>query len=227
MTQTDVGNPVTIAVLSNDTSSGTLDPQSLAPVANPSFGALTLDAAHGSFVYTPNPGFVGTDTFTYRVSDHGALQSNVARVSVVVVGPTANDDFATSFAGSAINIDALENDSDPHGANQLVESSVAIASAPTHGSLSIDSGTGEFHYTPAPGFAGTDRFTYTVQDSRGAQTNTGTVSVVTEYGQISGVIFLDFNAGARCLPVNPAWRGAPSTSTPMTMADSTLSSPLL
>ena len=39
-----------------------------APVSGPTNGGLVLNA-DGSFVYTPNPGFVGTDAFTYRVSD--------------------------------------------------------------------------------------------------------------------------------------------------------------
>ncbi|MFN8491649.1 MAG: LamG-like jellyroll fold domain-containing protein [Caldilineaceae bacterium] len=49
--------------------------------------ALNLD---GSFTYTPAPGFVGTDTFTYQASDGQAL-SNAATVSFQVKAkPVAN-----------------------------------------------------------------------------------------------------------------------------------------
>jgi VCBS repeat-containing protein len=47
-------------------------------------GTLSL-AANGSFTYTPNSGFTGTDGFTYRASD-GALQSAVTQVTVSVGG---------------------------------------------------------------------------------------------------------------------------------------------
>jgi len=45
-------------------------------------GTLVLNP-DGSFTYTPNGGFVGTDTFTYHATD-GALNSNVVTVQIVV-----------------------------------------------------------------------------------------------------------------------------------------------
>lgn len=51
-------------------------------VSSPRYGTLTF-LADGGFTYTPNPGFVGVDTFTYRATD-GALQSNVASVTIQV-----------------------------------------------------------------------------------------------------------------------------------------------
>ncbi|MFE0023850.1 esterase-like activity of phytase family protein [Amycolatopsis sp. NPDC059021] len=42
--------------------------------------------------------------------------------------------------------------------------SVVRHTAPSHGSVSIDP-SGTFRYTPAPGFTGTDSFTYTVSDA--------------------------------------------------------------
>ena len=38
----------------------------------------------GSFTYTPNAGFIGTDTFTYKASD-GKLDSNLATVTITVL----------------------------------------------------------------------------------------------------------------------------------------------
>ncbi len=51
-------------------------------VSDPANGTLSLNA-NGSFTYTPNAGFSGVDTFTYKASD-GSLQSNVASVSIQV-----------------------------------------------------------------------------------------------------------------------------------------------
>lgn len=43
--------------------------------------ALTLNA-NGSFTYTPNANFNGTDSFTYRAND-GTADSNIATVTIV------------------------------------------------------------------------------------------------------------------------------------------------
>jgi uncharacterized delta-60 repeat protein len=77
-----VGAP---GVLANDS-----DPDSTALsavlVTAPASGSLSLNA-DGSFSYAPVPGFVGTDTFTYRADD-GAAASNVATVTISVALPT-------------------------------------------------------------------------------------------------------------------------------------------
>ena len=51
--------------------------------AGPAHGALTLNA-NGSFTYTPQSGYQGADSFTYRASN-GQL-SNVATVRITVTG---------------------------------------------------------------------------------------------------------------------------------------------
>ena len=38
-------------------------------VGQPQHGTLTGDPANGGWIYTPDPGFIGTDSFLYRVSD--------------------------------------------------------------------------------------------------------------------------------------------------------------
>jgi VCBS repeat-containing protein len=48
----------------------------------PSNGTLTLEA-DGSFTYTPNAGFSGADTFTYRAND-GTVDSDPATVTITV-----------------------------------------------------------------------------------------------------------------------------------------------
>ena len=50
-------------------------------VDSPANGTLTFDA-DGSFVYTPNPGFFGVDTFTYLASD--GVQTSATSVEISV-----------------------------------------------------------------------------------------------------------------------------------------------
>ncbi len=73
-----VGAP---GVLANDN-----DPNgnavSAVKVANPVNGIVTLNG-NGGFTYTPNAGYAGADSFTYRAND-GSLDSNTATVSITV-----------------------------------------------------------------------------------------------------------------------------------------------
>lgn len=75
-----------IGVLGNDTDSTltalTVPLSSANLVSSTSSGTLVLDP-DGSFSYTPDADFNGTDTFTYRAND-GTLDSNVASVSITV-----------------------------------------------------------------------------------------------------------------------------------------------
>ena len=71
-------------VLAND-SDAEGDPLTAILVTGPTHASdFSLDV-DGSFGYTPEPDFNGTDTFTYRASD-GSLSSNVATVTITVNG---------------------------------------------------------------------------------------------------------------------------------------------
>ena len=65
-------------------------------VAGPTSGTLTVFNTDGSFTYTPNSGFTGTDSFTYKAND-GLLDSNVATVTITVnpatLSPFSNGSF--------------------------------------------------------------------------------------------------------------------------------------
>jgi len=84
-------------VLSNDSDvngNGTIRLQTVT-VNNPSNGAVTLNS-DGSFSYTPNTGFVGTDGFTYRICDDGTPNTIVSRfdfdtptITDATIGPDA------------------------------------------------------------------------------------------------------------------------------------------
>lgn len=80
---TDEDMPVTIDVVSNDTDpDGNLDPSTLTATSGPSNGTLT-DNGDGTFTYTPNTNWSGTDSFVYQVCDTGGL-CDTATVSITV-----------------------------------------------------------------------------------------------------------------------------------------------
>ena len=66
------------------------DPLSAVLESGPSNGTLTLNA-NGSFTYSPEDNFNGTDSFIYRASD-GTLKSNEAKATLTV---TARNDSPT------------------------------------------------------------------------------------------------------------------------------------
>jgi VCBS repeat-containing protein len=70
-------------VLANDTDPNE-DPLQSIKVSEAGHGTVNL-SADGSFVYTPNPNFNGTDSFTYKATD-GAKQSDAA-TATITVGP--------------------------------------------------------------------------------------------------------------------------------------------
>ena len=77
--------PAATGVLSNDTD---VDSASLTAAldAPPAHGALTLNPADGSFIYTPGAGFAGTDTFTYAALDVTPISAaNVAATVTIEV----------------------------------------------------------------------------------------------------------------------------------------------
>ncbi len=146
-------------------------------------GSLALNG-NGSFSYTPNVGFVGTDSFTYRASD-GALQSNSATVLITVnpgvnSPPVAKNDSATAAMRKTSSytpklISVLANDSDPDGS--LNPASVNIVAAPNKGGTVTVNTDGTVAYTPKLKFRGKETFKYTVRDQAGALSNTATVTV--------------------------------------------------
>lgn len=153
-----------IGVLAND-----IDPDGdtlTAALANAALNGSVVLAGDGSFVYTPNPGFVGTDAFSYTVND-GTTTSPSALVTIHVTSATdtpvavpdtliTNEDVPLILSAAA---GVLANDSDP---NSDTLSAILVA-GPSHGTLILDP-DGSLIYTPNLNFHGADSFTYHATD---------------------------------------------------------------
>lgn len=152
--------PTTLGVLAND-----LAPNStVAVVGNPTQGSLNL-SSDGAFIYTPNAGVTGTDTFTYRATSGGSSSTAIVTLSIKATSapPTAQNDsgYVVSTNGT-LNITAagvLANDSDPDG--DVIRAT--LATAPTNGSVVLNA-DGSFRYIPTVGSVGSDTFTYRATD---------------------------------------------------------------
>ncbi len=92
------------------------------PLTQPLNGVLAMNA-DGSFKYTPNSNYSGSDSFTYRVSDSNG-NFDTATVSLQIAAandvPVANDDTAFGVTTGTMAINVLGNDTDPDGPSLVV-----------------------------------------------------------------------------------------------------------
>jgi hypothetical protein len=136
----------------------------------PSHGVLSGTAPE--LVYTPAPDFHGADGFSFSVDDgNGGTATATVTISVAPVNdaPSADDRQLSVPAGSSVGITITGDDPDDDAL------SFEVAAPPLHGALA--GSAPDLVYTPEPGFAGEDGFTFLVHDGHGG-TATGAVSVV-------------------------------------------------
>jgi hypothetical protein len=133
--------------------------------------------ADGSFIYTPNANFNGSDSFTYHAND-GLADSNIATVTITVNAvndaPVANNDAYTTDEDTVLTVLApgvLGNDTDADG-DPLT---AALVSSTSNGTLALNA-DGSFDYTPNAGFNGSDSFTYHANDGT-VDSNIATVNI--------------------------------------------------
>jgi VCBS repeat-containing protein len=165
---TNINTTLNNNILSNDNDpDGTLGVTTL-PLVSPNNGVFTTDTS-GNFTYTPNNGFVGTDTMVVLVCDNnGACQNDTVFITVinnippVVANESINIDEDNSFSGNI-----LLNDTDIDGT--LNVNIVPIVNA-SNGTFNITP-SGDFTYTPNLNFNGADTVVMAVCDNLGSCIN--------------------------------------------------------
>lgn len=165
---TPKGTPLTLSMTGNDTDADgdTLTVTSTTPAASG-----TVSCSAGSCTYTPNPDFVGSDAFTYTISD-GNVGTATAQAVITVTPPDV-----PAAAGDTVSTPEDTPISVPVTANDVLgnkPATISLDSGPAHGSATC--ATVACSYSPAANYTGTDSFTYTLRDADG-QTSTATVAV--------------------------------------------------
>ncbi len=153
-------------------------------VADVSHGTLLLNG-NGSFSYTPDADFHGTDSFTYTASD-GIHDSNVATVAITVTSvddlPVADPQDVSTPEDTAVEITLTGDDGDPETVQTLT---FALGTPPAHGTLSgFDPQTGAVTYTPSADYFGADSFTFTVNDGEADSAEVTVAIDVTEVNNL-------------------------------------------
>jgi len=161
--------PITSDVTPNDSDVDLADNLTVntTPIAAPANGTLVLNA-NGTYTYTPNPGFFGTDTFEYEICDDGTpslCATAIVTIDVTSVNdqPVAVDDGDTTPEDTPVTLDVLVNDSDADTADNLTVTTTPVTQ-PANGTVALTPG-GPATYTPNPDFFGTDTFEYEVCDN--------------------------------------------------------------
>jgi large repetitive protein len=137
----------------------------------PAHGTVTMNP-DGTYTYTPAPGYVGQDSFTYQITTPSG-QVVTATEIITVLPPiliATNDRFTTPL-NTVLNGNAALGDTFFAG------STFAVATPPSSGTVVMQP-DGRYTFTPVMGFVGSVTFTYTVTDPTGAsKTATDTIIV--------------------------------------------------
>ncbi|WP_096087637.1 Ig-like domain-containing protein [Agaribacterium haliotis] len=167
---TTEGEPVVISPLVNDFS---LDGSSFSIVS----AGMPAPAQHGSIsvsgstiIYTPNPGFIGSDSFAYSTgADIGIVQ---VEVNPANSAPVAEDDYVSWLAinPDPVVIHVLDNDVDFEN-DELRIVAAGDAVSPSYGTVSFT----DTSVTISDRQGKADSFSYTVSD--GEKTATALVGV--------------------------------------------------
>ncbi|CAA0239572.1 Ig-like domain-containing protein [Tenacibaculum maritimum] len=183
--ETIEGTPIEVDIYANDNdipTNGSL------VTTNPANGTVTIndggtpnDPSDDVVTYTPDVGFVGTDTFNYTVCNKTKpLVCTTSTVTVVVVPtPDSQNDMANTTEDTPVIVAIYTNDSN------IPTDGVLNITNPTNGTVTIDNGGTPddpsddiVTYTPDADFNGTDSFDYTVCDNASpANCTTSTVNV--------------------------------------------------
>ncbi|MGI9197835.1 MAG: Ig-like domain-containing protein [Candidatus Nanopelagicales bacterium] len=191
-----VNTPVSLSPLANDTdgqlyplqsaslrlcAAGDTTPHCTATsVSVPDKGTFALNPATGVVTFTPEPGWTGSATVPYGVSDTGGTVVG-ATITVTVNAPQASNDDSYGLPGLVQTTPVLVNDSPASGTGTTLDAASVRLCGPSDAAPSCTqtsvttskgtytvSGSGVVTFTPASGFTdGDDAVAYSVRDSAG------------------------------------------------------------
>ena len=135
--------------------------------SGPANGTVSVNTTTGAITYTPNSGFIGTDTYKYVVCD-SLNRCDTATQQITILPPTspnltqATDDYNTITQGGTATGNVLLNDQDPQKNTQSV--TPKVDTIPGVGILTLGA-NGNYTFVPVPGFNGPVNVPYEVCDN--------------------------------------------------------------
>ncbi|WP_346842270.1 retention module-containing protein [Metapseudomonas otitidis] len=136
---------------------------SIANGNGPQHGTVTLNP-DGTFSYMPAKDYNGTDAFTVTISDgKGGVTTSLVSINVLPFNdaPETTDQTKETDEDKSVSGQIVATDVDGDKLSYVIQSGVA------HGSILLNTATGEYTYTPNKDYNGTDSFTIRVYDPKG------------------------------------------------------------
>ncbi|MEO0311965.1 MAG: hypothetical protein RIQ89_1622, partial [Bacteroidota bacterium] len=165
---TNEDTPVSGNLLPND-----FDPDGDSLIVNTTsiiapLNGTVIIGSDGSYTYTPNADYCGTDQFVYEICDSGTPSYCVQATAYITINcvndpPIANQDTISTNEDTPIVIVVLDNDTDID--SPIDTSSISIIDQPGNGVVVVDTITGSITYIPDTNFCGIDTFTYSLCDT--------------------------------------------------------------
>ena len=128
-------------------------------VTQPQHGTVVLNA-DGTYTYTPNANYNGTDSFVFKTND-GMVDSANATVTLTITAdndaPTVNDASETTAEDTPLS--AAVSGSDVEGSTLTY----TVVTSPEHGTVTLNA-DGTYTYTPDANYHGPDSFTFKAND---------------------------------------------------------------
>ena len=161
-------------------------------VTSPSNGTLTVNPS-GSYTYTPNNGFSGTDQFTYKVKDPANATSVTSATVTITVSASPNPNTApVAVADKDITLvnqptftNVLFNDTDPN--NDPLTISLPSLTTTQGGTIQLLANKLVKYIPPSATFTGIDTYRYTLIDTHTTCAGTSSLSV-------TGIVTITVNA---------------------------------
>ncbi len=156
--------------------------------------AAITNAAGGTYLYTPNAGASGSDSFTFQVRDPGNLTSTATIAVTITPGnqpPVAGNGALSTVQNTpaAGKLTATDANGDPL--------TYQVVRAAKLGSVALNAATGSFTYTPNANSSGADTFTFKANDGK-ADSNVASFTV-TVNAQVN--VMLEAEQGALTAPM--------------------------
>ncbi|MFV0260193.1 MAG: Ig-like domain-containing protein, partial [Acidimicrobiales bacterium] len=170
-----------------------IDPATNQPATGPivvdNVGTYRFDPATGLTTFVPDPGFAGSYSIDYIISDgQGLVSAPAVYTTIIWAPPVAADDQATTLTGRPVLIPATANDVDPDG--MVAPYTIRLIDPATNqgtwadlvtvdgvGTFEVDRTSGDVLFTPADGFSGPAGIDYTVGDDFGFVSNVAHLTV--------------------------------------------------
>eukprot|EP00761_Pharyngomonas_kirbyi_P007868 gb/GECH01007879.1/.p1 GENE.gb/GECH01007879.1/~~gb/GECH01007879.1/.p1 ORF type:complete len:444 (+),score=122.82 gb/GECH01007879.1/:1-1332(+) len=157
--------PISLNPTSNDIAierDNVVDPAliSLDSVSPPKHGVISFDAITKNVTYTPHQGWIGSDDFTYTISNDKRSVEGTINITTINRPPNPIEDKFDVSKNTETQLDVLRNDEDQDGDTLTI----VQVTQPEKGKGSVSSSGDSLIFTANEGESGSDTFRYTVTD---------------------------------------------------------------